>query len=259
MKQTDFDFKRIAQGYKERPFLHKQVIEQFQNDITEQIFSHGLDIGCGAGLSAKALRQICNHVTGADISSEMIEVAKEVCEYAQGYEFIVSSAEKIPAIKEGYDIATAAGVIQWVEQEPLLQNLKNIVNPSGYVVIYDFCISDQMKANEAYTSWWHDAYLKAFPKPFRNEEVWTDKDVRKYGFSMLKQVQYEMEYEFDRNAFIKFMMIQSNVNAKIEGEGRGEKQVREWFETTLTPIFGNEKKILIFKGYSWYLQNMADR
>ena len=68
-----------------------------------------------------------------------------------------------------------------------------------------------------------------------------------------------MEYEFDRNAFIKFMMIQSNVNAKIEGEGRGEKQVREWFETTLTPIFGNEKKILIFKGYSWYLQNMADR
>ena len=32
-----------------------------------------------------------------------------------------------------------------------------------------------------------------------------------------------MEYEFDRNAFIKFMMIQSNVNAKIEGEGRGEK------------------------------------
>ncbi|MBD5452350.1 MAG: hypothetical protein HDR25_06895 [Lachnospiraceae bacterium] len=34
MNDNDFDFQRIAQGYKDRPFLHKQVIERFQRDIT---------------------------------------------------------------------------------------------------------------------------------------------------------------------------------------------------------------------------------
>lgn len=36
------------------------------------IFSHGLDVGCGAGLSKKALKQVCKKVTGTDISEEMI-------------------------------------------------------------------------------------------------------------------------------------------------------------------------------------------
>lgn len=33
MDSTAFDFKRIAEGYKNRPFLHKQVIERFNSDL----------------------------------------------------------------------------------------------------------------------------------------------------------------------------------------------------------------------------------
>lgn len=255
MNERDFDYKRIAQGYKDRPFLHKQVIEQFQRDISRQYFSNGLDIGCGAGLSSKALKRICGHVTGADISAEMIRVAREVCECAEGYDFIVSKAEEIPAGYSKYDIVTAAGVIQWVEREPFLLNLKNIMSEHGYILIYDFCISDKMKNSESYSLWWYDMYLKEFPKPFRNEYVWTNDDVEKYGFTMLNQVQYEMEYEFDMDSFIKFMMIQSNVNTKIEGEGRDINAVRKWFEQSLAPIFNFEKKTLIFEGYSWYIES----
>ncbi|MDE6213084.1 MAG: class I SAM-dependent methyltransferase, partial [Lachnospiraceae bacterium] len=79
MDAKDFDFQRIAEGYKRRPFLHKQIVERFQKDVTSEIFSNGLDIGCGAGLSSKALKAICHHVTGTDISKEMIAVAREVC------------------------------------------------------------------------------------------------------------------------------------------------------------------------------------
>lgn len=253
MDNKVFDYKRIAQGYKERPFLHRQVIEQFQRDITKKYFSNGLDIGCGAGLSSKALKRICGHVTGADISAEMVAAAREVCDCVEGYDFIVSKAEEIPAGYSKYDIVTAAGVIQWVEREPFLHNLKNIMDKNGYILIYDFCISDKMKNNEAYSQWWHELYLKEFPKPFRNEYVWTNSDVEKYGFTMLNQVQYDMEYEFDMDSFIQFMMIQSNVNAKIEGEGRNIDEVRKWFAESLTPIFNKERKTVIFKGYSWYM------
>lgn len=78
MTPKDFDFRRIAEGYKNRPFLHKQVIERFQKDITDHIFPNGLDIGCGAGLSSKALKLICRHVTGTDISDEMIAVKNSI-------------------------------------------------------------------------------------------------------------------------------------------------------------------------------------
>lgn len=146
MNSGDFNFQRIAEGYGKRPFLHKQVIERFQKDINFRTFSNGLDIGCGAGLSAKALKMICRHVTGTDISSEMIAVAKEVC----GTE----------------------------------------------------------------------------------------------------------EYEFDQDAFIEFMMIQSNVNVKIEGEGKNILDVREWFEQSLEPVFRGEKRTVIFTGYSWYMEKL---
>lgn len=234
--------------------MHKQVIERFRKDVSEEIFLNGLDVGCGAGLSSKALKQICKRVTGTDISPEMIAVAREICKDAQGYEFFVSSAEDIPPAKEKYDIVTAAGVIPWINREKFLNNLRSIIKEQGYVLIYDFCISDKMKDSETYSDWWHHVYLKEFPKPFREESVWTVDDVERYHFSMIGQVQYEMEYEFDMESFIQFMMIQSNVNAKIEGEGRNIKEVQRWFEQSLEPIFYKGRKTAVFAGYSWYIK-----
>lgn len=254
MAQNSFDFQRIAQGYKDRPFLHKQVIERFQRVVTDRKFARGLDAGCGAGLSSRALKMICSHVTGADISAEMVKAAVEICGDGEGYDFIVSKAEEIPSVEGGYDIVSAAGAVQWIAMGAFLQNLREIMCKDGYVLVYDFGISDRMKGKESYTGWWHEAYLKEFPKPFRNEHVWTAEEVKPYGFFMLGQERYEMEHEFDRDSFIRFMMLQSNVNVKIEGEGRDEEEVRKWFEKSLAPVFGKEKERLIFNGYSWYMK-----
>lgn len=254
MENTAFDYKRIAEGYKKRPFLHKQVIERFQREVCGKTFECGLDIGCGAGLSAKALKMICNQVVGSDISSEMIAVAGEVCGQDEEVSFIVSKAEEIPAMTSKADIVTAAGAIQWIDRTAFLKAMKNVMAENGYMLIYDFAISDKMLENEAYTRWWHEEYLKEFPKPFRNEYIWTNDDVSEYGFMMLNQVDYEMEYEFDLEAFIEFMMIQSNVNAKIEGEGRTVEDVSRWFHKTLEKVFVKSKETVIFRGYSWYLK-----
>jgi hypothetical protein len=99
--------------------------------------------------------------------------------------------------------------------------------------------------------------LKKFPKPYRNEHIWTSEEVGQYGFSMEKQVSYNIniEHKFDLNSFIKFMMIQSNVNAKIEEEGMDILEVEKWFQKSLKPIFDEDNKTLLFSGYSWYIKN----
>lgn len=254
MKNTDFDYKRIAQGYKNRPYLHKQVIEKFREDTGEPHFTLGLDIGCGAGLSTKALKDICAKVIGADISSEMIQVAKEVCGPDKNIEYKVGSAETISIGEEKADIVTAAGAIQWIDRDLFLSNMNRIMRKEAYLLIYDFAVSDEMTGNSAYTDWWHNQYLKEFPRPYRNEYIWKNKDVICHGFHMLKQTSLSLEYSFCLESFIEFMMIQSNVNAKIDGEGRKEEDVCQWFKQTLTPVFHDQKQCLLFKGYSWYLR-----
>lgn len=256
MNPTDFDFRRVAQGYRRRPFLHRQVLERFHRDVALRSFSNGLDIGCGAGLSSKALKMICRHVTGSDISGEMIAVAREMCGDQEGYDFIVSRAEELPDFEKKFDIVTAAGVVQWIHRAPFLEKLRDIMEEHGYLLIYDFCISDQMKGYPGFTSWWHECYLKEFPRPFRDESVWTGEDVARYGFLMRNQIRYELEYEFDLDSFIEFMMIQSNVNARIEGEGRCAREISGWLRRSVQPLFHEEKRTLIFTGYSWYMERI---
>ena len=108
MDKITFDEKRIAEGYVNRPWLHKKVIERFVSDceVTSN-FRNGLDVGCGAGLSTKALHLICDRVTGTDISEQMIQVCKEEYKDNKAYTFYRAKAEKTKEPAEKYDIVTA--------------------------------------------------------------------------------------------------------------------------------------------------------
>lgn len=254
MNNKAFDFERIAEGYaKDRPWLHPQVMDKLREDLQiDDNFHNGLDVGCGAGLSTKALKLISDNVTGTDISAEMIKVCKVL--YADSeYTFEQSAAEDTKAEENTFDIVTAAGVINWVDEEKFLKNLHSVMCDKGLLCIYDFWITDVMKDNEAYTKWYQDKYLQTFPKPPRKEYVWT-KDNLIEDFEIVKQVQYQLTHEFDKDAFIRFMMIQSNVNAKIESGQKSLEEVQAWFEKTLDTVWQEEKQVLIFEGYSWYIQ-----
>lgn len=253
MNNKSFDSKRIAAGYAKRPWLHKSVMEQIKEDCEVKYnFRNGLDVGCGAGLSTKALKLICDKVTGTDISEAMVEVCKEL--YTDlDFEFYVAAAEQTRIPAEPYDIVTAAGVINWVDRELFLNNLQEVMAQGGLLVIYDFWITDKMVDGEAYTHWYQEEYLRKFPKPPRKENTWCQEDLGKH-FELKKQVNHQMQYEFDLNSFIDFMMIQSNVNAQIEEGNKTETEVREWMKNTLEALFGEDRKRLVFEGYNWYVE-----
>ncbi|WP_034446691.1 class I SAM-dependent methyltransferase [Butyrivibrio sp. AE2032] len=256
MNNKSFDSKRIALGYAKRPWLHKSVIEQMKIDcdLDEDLkFKNGLDVGCGAGLSTKALRLICDKVTGTDIADAMVEVCKELYGDDPAYSFYVAKAEETKIPEKKYDIVTAAGCINWVDEKKFMENMSDVLADNGLIVIYDFGITDRMAGNEAYTRWYQDEYLKRFPKPPRKENKWTQDDLPE-GFIMEKQTDYDMEYSFKLDAFVDFMLIQSNVNAQIESGSISAEQARDWMIQSLSSVFGDGEKQLIFYGYSWYIR-----
>lgn len=257
MDKITFDEKRIAEGYLNRPWLHKKVIERFVSDceVTSN-FRNGLDVGCGAGLSTKALRLICDRVTGTDISEQMIQVCKEEYKDNKAYTFYRAKAEETKEPAEKYDIVTAAGMVNWVDRDLFLENMGHVLQDQGILLIYDFWITDKIQGNDAYTNWYHEEYLKRFPKPSRNENIWKQSELPDY-FQIKNQVTYELSYDFSMEQFIDFMMIQSNVNTKIENGEVNEAEARDWFKNSLSPVFENRKKTLYFTGYSWYLYKSA--
>lgn len=258
MDNKSFDSRRIAEGYAKRPWLHKSVMDMLRKDLglaDDHRFKNGLDVGCGAGLSTKALRLICDKVTGTDIAEAMIEVCKEQYTAAEGYSFYVSGAEEVTTPSEKYDIVTAAGMVNWVDEKRFLEAMKRVTSGEGLVVIYDFGITDKMAGNPEYTKWYNEEYLKRFPKPPRKENKWGEADMIP-GFVIEKQTEYEMEYAFTLDTFVDFMMIQSNVNSKVESGEIAETDAREWMRNSLEPIFENSEKQLVFCGYSWYLRRV---
>ncbi len=259
MDNRSFDSKRIALGYAKRPWLHKSVIEQLLRDCnldSSYKFKNGLDVGCGAGLSTKALRLICDKVTGTDIADSMVEVCRDLYGKDTSYSFYVAKAEETKVPDTKYDIVTAAGCINWVDEKKFMANMNEVLEANGLIVIYDFGITDKMVGSKAYTTWYQDEYLKRFPKPFRKENKWTQADLPD-GFIMEKQTDYDIEYEFGLESFVDFMLIQSNVNAQIESGSLTADEAREWLKTSLEPIFEHSQKQLIFHGYSWYIRKGA--
>ena len=249
MNNLLFDSKRVANGYaNDRPWLHKSVMEQLKIEFGNKIpFSNGLDIGCGAGLSTKALKLICNKVTGTDISSEMIDICKS--QYIDTeLIFYTAKAEETKLPQVPYDIVTAAGVVDWVDKDKFLENMKLVMAENAPLILYDFWISDKMLENSAYTDWFQNEYLLKFPKPPRNETKWEQKDIP-IPFIYNKQILCQMKYEFDISSFIRFMMTQTNINSKIESGCMTDEEVHNWMWESLASIFLEQRQTLIFDGY----------
>jgi hypothetical protein len=54
------------------------------------------------------------------------------------------------------------------------------------------------------------------------------------------------------------MLIQSNVNDRIENGITTPDKVRQWMQETLAPIFSDTDRQLVFSGYSWYIRNYGE-
>ncbi len=60
--------------YKVPQLLKKELLRKLGSNLT---FDMGIDLGCGTGLSGQVFKPICKQLMGIDLSSKMLEIAKE--------------------------------------------------------------------------------------------------------------------------------------------------------------------------------------
>jgi SAM-dependent methyltransferase len=105
--------------------------------------SRGLDAGCGIGLQCRLLAEEVGpsgHVTGLDISAEMLEYGGEMVRKA-GLSELISFEEgdvhQLPFQDNAFDWAWSVDCVGYAPMEPLplLKELARVVKPGGIVAI----------------------------------------------------------------------------------------------------------------------------
>ncbi|MFD1361964.1 class I SAM-dependent methyltransferase [Lentibacillus salinarum] len=90
-----------------------------------------LDIGCGDGYGSYKLHRSGYHVTGMDISGEMIRLASEKPEQA-GISFLKGDITSLPFDANSLDSIMAINVMEWTESpEKAIQELDRVVKKGG--------------------------------------------------------------------------------------------------------------------------------
>lgn len=138
-------------------------------DLPEIIHSHvtgnnAIDFGCGTGRSSRFLKQLGFHVTGIDISPDMLQIAKDLD--STGNYQLVSNGNYLHLGIGIYDLVqsifTFDNIPGWENRTNILTGLSGLLNPTGKMICLD-------STPELYTHEWASFSTKDFP------ENWTSK------------------------------------------------------------------------------------
>lgn len=96
-----------------------------------------LDLGCGAGSLTRSLADRAEQVTGVDLSSEMVRLARERCADRGNVEFLLGDFLGLDLPPEGFDCITAVALLHHVPLVPSLERAKKLLRPGGVLLILD--------------------------------------------------------------------------------------------------------------------------
>lgn len=113
----------------------KKVIPFFEKYVPKE--SAVLDVGCGDGYGSFKLWEKGYHVTGVDLSDEMIALSRErKTVEMDGLAFLQADMLHLPFKDASFDSVIAITSIEWAEVPSVaLEKLIQVVKPSGYLCI----------------------------------------------------------------------------------------------------------------------------
>ena len=121
----------LVQGLQYKlPFIIKDLI---QNISSKSKFAKTIDLGCGTGLSGNGLSEISEHLSGIDISENMILKADELDVYDNLYTGDI--VEVLNAVQENFDLFVALDVLIYVgDVESIFKTVHKYSNPESIFV-----------------------------------------------------------------------------------------------------------------------------
>lgn len=130
------DFDRIAlhdqEGWDHNSHYHRFLLKQLPAQC-KTVF----DIGCGTGEFSRLLAKRAERVVAIDLSSNMIEVAKQRSRQFSNIDFQVADVLQWEPAAEQFDVIVSIATLHHLPVESLLPDLKAALKSGGKLVILD--------------------------------------------------------------------------------------------------------------------------
>lgn len=125
-------FGKAASQYDDYARLQQEVGHHLLSMIPETTCQKGLDLGCGSGFFLSDLRQLCNDITGLDISIGMLNHARQ--RYTDAH-YLCGDAEQLPLADSCLDLVFSSLALQWCHSLlTALSEIKRVLTPQGHLL-----------------------------------------------------------------------------------------------------------------------------
>jgi ubiquinone/menaquinone biosynthesis C-methylase UbiE len=246
-----------AQRYaKGRPDVHSYAINQLRDFLhLDDKLERVLDIGCGTGLSTRALLAVGKIVYGTDISREMLELApdKDLIRYS------LAPAERQPFADQYFDLITVSSGVHWFDIERFLAEASRLLKSRSYLVLYENYFDSSLQGDDDLKEWAADAHYKRFPTPPRNKYEWSDEHTRPIGLHYVIEWRSTYSIPMTKQQFACYLTTQSNVIAQVEAGKTSYDEVDAWLDRELDPFFtlGPLPRYIRFGNWIKFLQKIG--
>ncbi len=228
-------FASIAEGYaRHRPPVHREILRRALSGP----YQTAVDIGCGSGISTRALADFARTRIGVEPAESMVEAARLVDPTAQ---FLVGPAEAIDLPDSSADLLTAAGALNYVHLARFFPEALRLLAPQGSLLVYDF------STGNAEGSDWLSRFVARYP--------WAPNEGRHLtpailadeakGFVLERSDEFTIRLSLTREFYLDYILTETNVAHAVR-QGQSIEDIRTWCADTL---WADPESPILFPAY----------
>ena len=149
MNREQAFWNKRADRYSRRPISDEDAYQK-KLDVTRKYFRPDmevLEIGCGTGTTAIAHAPFVGHIRATDLSTRMIEIAREKAKAADigNVTFEASSVDALDVPDASIDVVMAHSILHLLEdKDRAIADVRKMLKPGGVFVSNTACIRDMM-------------------------------------------------------------------------------------------------------------------